>query len=151
MMCFYCRLDIIKTRLQTSNFARSAHPPSPSASTSSPHSHPSPPPTPTSAASPSRYLAPSSSAPPRPPPAPLSIRAVAREIYADGLAERARCPSTGVSRAGRWGERVGGLRAFSRGLGSTLGSSFVGSAVTITVFEVVVKAMGAGGGGGGLG
>ena len=85
------------------------------------------------------------------PTTPLSIRAVAREIYHDGLAEHSRCPTENVGRAGRWAERLGGLRAFSRGLGSTLGSSFVGSAVTITVFEVVLVAMGAPGGGGGMG
>ncbi|KAH8928175.1 mitochondrial carrier [Atractiella rhizophila] len=57
-----------------------------------------------------------------PPPQP-SVRQIARQIYREGLAEGA------------------GYMAFLRGLKPTLVSAFVGSAVTIGVFEAAVKAL----------
>ncbi|SCV67117.1 BQ2448_5763 [Microbotryum intermedium] len=171
--------DIIKTRLQTSNFEALSGSPTITAP-----------------------LAPSSRPMPTPaaPPQSLSIRSVARGIHADGVASyRYRytttvlhslithylypnpkhAPSTSFSstssfisnqtsssktnmidgrpgpdpRAAKLTLRLLGFKGFLTGIKPTLVSSFVGSAVTITGFEVALHWLtgGQGGGGGGIG
>ncbi|KAK4053284.1 hypothetical protein OIO90_003896 [Microbotryomycetes sp. JL221] len=55
------------------------------------------------------------------------------------------------SRAEKWSLRILGCKGFLRGIRPTVISSFVGSAATITMFEVALKALGVEGGGGGVG
>lgn len=133
--------DIIKTRLQTSNVESRAHPPTTSF-----------------AASP--YT-------PLPPNSPLTVRQVASEIHHDGMTSvRYRYHSTIVykvlskfvfptigkegglhgrgiedARADKWAVRILGLKGFLRGLKPTVASSFVGSGVTITTFEIALALM----------
>ncbi|ORY66806.1 mitochondrial carrier domain-containing protein [Leucosporidium creatinivorum] len=154
--------DIIKTRLQTSNFEAKAHAPPPSSSsTSSQPSKPPPIPPKTHITLPPSALASSN---------PLSIRAVALGIHTDGATSyRYRYRSTLVysflsnhifkpklgaggkivdgrpaadPRAEKWALRVLGLKGFTRGIRPTVISSFVGSAVTITTFELALHWLG---------
>jgi hypothetical protein len=88
---------------------------------------------------------------------PLSVRQVARQIYADEInAQRYRYPNSTVFRlvarvvrddndshvkAEKWSLRLLGLKGFARGIRPTALSSFVGSSVTILAFEVILEAL----------
>lgn len=126
------RFDIIKTRLQTSNFEARASSPSSSSAAATP-----------STAKPiiSKHL---------------SIRSVASGIHQDGVTShrftyrtsllysflsRSVFPPASIARGGKadpraekWTLRVLGLKGYARGLRPTVVSSFVGSAVTISEF-----------------
>ncbi|GAA5858091.1 hypothetical protein JCM8547_005649 [Rhodosporidiobolus lusitaniae] len=162
--------DIVKTRLQTANFA--------SRSRSSPLHPSSAPPS-----SPANFTSNATPFHSRPPSAPgagggekQTIRSVFRGIHAEGVAAyRYKYPSTWVyqtlstllpspsssssggtggalnPRAEKWALRLLGFKGFTTGLGPTVVSSFVGSAATITTVELALHFMGVNGGGGGVG
>ncbi|GAA5992553.1 hypothetical protein JCM10908_002660 [Rhodotorula pacifica] len=168
--------DIVKTRLQTANFATRARTNPVSWAASGPHegtnftsnatpfhtrpvvpTGPAVEPVPTTAATGTSAAKP-------------TVRSLFRGIHAEGVAQyRYRYPSTWVyqflstyvfpttgpkttvldARAEKWALRVLGLGGFARGIRPTVVSSFVGSAATITTVEVALHLMGVNGGGGG--
>ncbi|BGP52389.1 hypothetical protein JCM10450v2_008367 [Rhodotorula kratochvilovae] len=153
--------DIVKTRLQTANFATRART-SPAAKAGQF----------TSNATPFHTRAAAGPAVEDKEPKRLTVRSVFRGIHADGVAlHRYRFPSSGVyqflstrvfppregggtvldPRAEKWALRVLGLKGFANGIRPTVVSSFVGSAATITTVEIALHLMGVNGGGGGVG
>ncbi|POY71589.1 hypothetical protein BMF94_5374 [Rhodotorula taiwanensis] len=163
--------DIVKTRLQTADFATRArtNPVSWAATaqgTTNFTSNATPFHTrPTVETGPAREPSPSSSTSRT---GKQSVASHFRAIHAEGVAQyRYRYPSTWVyqvlsrtaksgspvldARAEKWALRVLGLGGFARGIRPTVVSSFVGSAATITTVEVALHLMGVNGGSGGLG
>ncbi|GAA5820152.1 hypothetical protein JCM3770_005393 [Rhodotorula araucariae] len=171
--------DIVKTRLQTANFATRART-SPAAqagqftSNATPfHTRPG-----AGTGASASAAAGGAGAGGGEAPARLTVRSVFRGIHADGVAQhRYRFPSSPVyqllatwvfprpaprggagtaplaldARAEKWALRLLGLKGFANGIRPTVVSSFVGSAATITTVELALHLMGVNGGGGAVG
>ncbi|KAM0747013.1 mitochondrial carrier [Meredithblackwellia eburnea MCA 4105] len=74
-----------------------------------------------------------------------------RDKKGEGRVIDGRLGGGGGRRAEYWAKRLGAYGAFFKGLGPTIVGSFVGSAVTITTFEMALVLMGAENSGGGVG